>query len=67
MSLFPISKRLTFFGLFRICSFQGTCSLRSHADRTAFAGAWPTRDLLRRHLAGCSPRNVFFILLKSFD
>ena len=23
MSLFPISKRLTFFGLFRICSFQG--------------------------------------------
>ena len=28
MSLFPISKRLTFFGLFRICSFQGTCSLR---------------------------------------
>ena len=22
---FPISKRLTFFGLFRICSFQGTC------------------------------------------
>ena len=25
---FPISKRLTFFGLFRICSFQGTCLLR---------------------------------------
>ena len=54
MSLFPISKRLTFFGLFRICSFQGTCSLRSHVDRTAFG--W---RLANSGSASQTPRRMF--------
>ena len=54
MSLFPISKRLTFFGLFRICSFQGTCSLRSHVDRTA--SGW---RLTNSGSASQTPRGIF--------
>ena len=54
MSLFPISKRLTFFGLFRICSFQGTCSFLSHADRTAFG--W---RLANSGSASQTPRGTF--------
>ena len=61
---FPISKRLTFLDLFRICSFQGTCSLRSHADRTACG--W---RLTNSGSASQTPRKIFtaelfFMLLK---
>ena len=64
---FPISKRLTFFlDYFVYAVFK--VHVRSAHMKIAqpSAGAWPTRDLLRRHLAGCSPRNVFFILLKIY-
>ena len=62
---FPISKRLTFLDLFRICSFQGTYPLRSYADRTACG--W---RLTNSGSASQTPRRIltaelFFMLLKT--
>ena len=68
MSLFPISKRLTFFlDYFVYAVFKVHARSTRMQIAQPLAGAQPTRDLLRRHLAGYSQRNVFFILLKIFD
>ena len=66
MSLFPISKRLTFFGLFRICSFQGTCSLRSHVDRTAFGWRLANSGSASQTPRGTFATERFFMLLKNY-
>ena len=65
---FSYLKTFNVFGLFFVYAVFKVHVRSAHMQiAQPSAGAWPTRDLLRRHLAGCSPRNVFFILLKIFD